>query len=110
MTGHSRQPRSERIRAVFALVQNADERMDFVRGGLACPVMAGARGWSIRLGVRAWDAWRGRGDGHPCPLPLNRYRRGLFSIFPLFFFGWYLVQVGRHAVIFLQQWSDEDGV
>lgn len=110
MTGHSHQPREERIGPLFAFVQNAYQRMGFEQGGLACPAMAGARGWSIRLGVRAWDAWRGRITRDPCPLPLNRYRRGPTAIFPLFFFGWYLVLVGRHAVIFLQQWSNEDGV
>ncbi len=87
MTGDSHQHREERIGAVFAFVQNADERLGFVQGGLACPVMAGTRGRSIRLGVRAGDASCGRVTRDPCPPCLHRYRWGFPAIFPMIFIG-----------------------
>ena len=80
MTGHSHQPREERIGPLFAFVQNADQRMGFVQAGgrrrapigrqaglvtLGYACGRGTRSAGAEAGTLAPSPWRCIGGGHP---------------------------------------------
>ena len=108
MTGHNHQHQSERIGPLIAFVQNADERLGFVQAGGHRRVPSGRQAGLVTLGYACGRGVRSAGaeTGTLAPSPLTAIDGGLSQFFPYFS----LVQAGRHAVIFLQQRSDEDGV
>jgi len=108
MTGDSHQPREERIGPLFVFVQNADERNGFVQAGGHRRVPSGRQAGLVTLGYACGRGVRSAGaeTGTLAPSPATAIDGGPPQFFPYFS----LVQVDRHAVIFLQQWSDEDGV
>ena len=86
MTGHSHQPREERIRAVFAFVQNADQRMGFVQAGGRRRVPSGRQAGLVTLGYACGRGVRSAGaeTGTLAPSPSTRIGGGLPQFFPSF--------------------------
>ncbi len=86
MTGHSHQPREERIGPLFAFVQNADERMGFEQAGGRRRVPSGRELEPGADRVR----WTGGGwllaarEGTLAPSPSHRIGGGHPQFFPSF--------------------------
>ena len=84
MTGHSHQTREERIRAVFAFVQNADQRMGFVQAGGRRRVPSGRQAGLVILGYACGRGTRSAGAeaGTLAPSPWRCIGGGRPEFFP----------------------------